>query len=263
MNRFYMIPNSKNLDEFKEELILPLEGYSIGFDVYFTSEEIERIAQERDVSVMINTFLHKDRLETIKLELEGMSSVKFFFVEDLGLLNIIERERVVLFQNHIVNNYSAVNYYEGINVKNIVISNELTLEEIKVIRDKSFGNLFYFLINRNSLMYSKRKLISSYGIYKGEEFDNIKEVEERVSKRQLVVKEENGETIIFDRNLFSANGVIDLLDGFNFIVNFNNLSKEEYNSIMNHYKDKDLGYYVDIDDYYLHNKIIYKVGEEK
>ena len=32
---------------------------------------------------------------------------------------------------------------------------------------------------------------------------------------------------------------------------------------MNHYKDKDLGYYVDIDDYYLHNKIIYKVGEEK
>ena len=35
MIKYYMIPNSKELETFKEELILPLKDFSIGFDSYF------------------------------------------------------------------------------------------------------------------------------------------------------------------------------------------------------------------------------------
>ncbi len=62
MNKFYIIPNKKEIDYFKEDLILPLEGFSIGFDVYFTIDEINEIAKSRNISVIINIFLHKNKL---------------------------------------------------------------------------------------------------------------------------------------------------------------------------------------------------------
>ena len=60
-----MIPNIKKLDKFNEELILPLKNFSIGFDVYFTKEEIIEISKKRKVSVIINKFLHKNDIDSI------------------------------------------------------------------------------------------------------------------------------------------------------------------------------------------------------
>lgn len=264
MSKFYMIPNTKNLEDFKEELILPLEGYSIGFDVYFTSEEIENIAKNRGVNVIINSFLHKEKINKIKDEIDKMKNVKLFIVEDLGLLNIIERSRIVLGQNHIINNYKSINYFKELNIKNVVVSNELTIEELTTIKEKTNSNLFYFLINRNMLMYSKRKLLSSYYEHKGiSTNDYKKEIIESVSRKKLIIKEENGSTAIFDSNIFSTNEYIDKLQGFNFIINFNNLNDEETMIILNHYKDKDLKKYIEIDNYFARNKIPYKVGDIK
>lgn len=264
MNKFYMIPNSKDLSFYDDDIILPLKDYSIGFDVYFEAKKIESIAKTRNVSVIINIFLHREKIESIKSIIKLMPSVKYFFVEDLGLLNIIDKSKCVLFQNHIINNYSSISYYKEIGIDNVVVSNELTLQELEEIRSKTTSNLFYFLINRNTLMYSKRKLISSYNDYKGKSDAHLrKELEERVSKRRLIIKEENNSTVIFDANLFSANEVMDDLDGFNFIVNFNNLSDKEFKYVMKYYKDKNLGDYISIDNYFLKNKIVYKVGDVK
>lgn len=263
MNKYYMIPNSKNLNKFTQELILPLEEYSIGFDVYFTCEEIEKIAKTREVNVIINSFLHKDKLKNIEDILKRMPSVKYFFIEDLGLINIIEKERIVVNQSHIINNYRSVNYFKSLNINNIVLSNELTIEELNVIEKNTSSNLFLFLISRNSFMYSKRHLVSSYYEYKGISGSKIKEIEENVSKKHLIIKEEDGGTIIFDKNIFSANEFIDELNNFNFIINFSNMNEEETDIILNHYKDKNLGDYIVIDNYFSKNKIGYKVGEVK
>ena len=264
MNKFYMIPNSKDLNKFKEELILPLEGYSIGYDTYFNVQEIIEISKNRVVNVVINKFLHKEALKSVKEEIGKLSCVNFFFCEDLGLANIIDRKRVVIFQNHIVNNYSSVNYFSSIGLNNIVISNELVIEELKEIRDKTSSNLFYFLINRNALMYSKRGLISCFYDYKGKkDGERNKEIIENVSKKHLIIKEEAGSTIIFDKNIFSANPYINEFDGFNFIVNFSNLNDGETKHVLEHYKDENLGNYISIENYFLLNKIGYKVGDKR
>ena len=150
MNEFYMIPNSKDLDKFQENLILPLEGYSIGFDVYFTCEEIILYSSKRNVSVIINSFLHKKEIDKISSLINSMSSVKYFFVEDLGLTNLIDKSKLVLFQNHIINNYFSVNYFKELNISNVVVSNELTTEELETISAKSQSNLFY--LDRKSVV---------------------------------------------------------------------------------------------------------------
>ena len=57
MNEFYVIPNNKMILDYN--LILPLESYSIGFDVYYSVSEINNLATTHNVSVIINKFLHK------------------------------------------------------------------------------------------------------------------------------------------------------------------------------------------------------------
>lgn len=264
MNKFYMIPNTKEVDKFNEELILPLKDFSVGFDVYFTLEEIKEISKSRKVSVVINSFLHKDLLNNLSEKIKTMDYVNLFFVEDLGLTNIIDKKRIVLFQNHIINNYDAINSFKDLGIESIVVSNELTLDEIRVIREKTTSNLFYFLINRNMLMYSKRKLISSFYEYKNENLKNrTQTIVENVSKKPLIIKEENGVTSIFNSKIFSANEYLDYFNNFNFIINFSNLNEEESEYIRKYYNSKDLKNYIEtLDNYFLLNKIIYKVGEK-
>ena len=261
MNNYYMIPNSKDVSLFKEELILPLESYSIGFDVYFNYEEIKEISKKREVSVIINRLLHKKDLDLLLSFISKMDFVHYFFVEDLGLLNILDREKVVLFQNHILCNYDSVNYYYDMGVKNVVVSNELVLEELETIREKTKSNLFYFLINKNTLMYSRRKLISAYNDYKGIKESKVNTIIERVSRDKLLIKEEESGTVILDSKVFSANKEISKLSGFSFIINFSNLSSFESEMVMNHYKDENLCDFLDVDNYFLYNKIGYKVGD--
>ena len=63
---YYIIPNNKNLNIINENLILPLKDFSIGFDVYFTTNEINEISKNKSVSVIINKFLHKKDIDVIK-----------------------------------------------------------------------------------------------------------------------------------------------------------------------------------------------------
>lgn len=264
MVKYYMIPNTKNVDIFNEELILPLDGYSIGFDVYFSVNDINLISKTRDVNVIINKFLHKNDINSIKEIIPILDNVKYFFVEDLGLTNIIDKEHIVIYQNHIINNYRSVDYFNKLGLKNVVVSNELTIDELREIRNNTDSNLFYFLINRNMLMYSKRKLINSYYSYKNIESNELKkEIKENVSKKSLIIKEESDGTVIFDKDIFSNNEFLDELDGFNFIINFSNMDNDEVSIIMKHYKDKNLCNYINIDNYFSKNKISYKVGDIK
>ena len=100
--KYFMIPSDKTLDKYKEELVLPLLNYSIGFDIYFSCEEIIEISKVRKVNVIINRLLHKDDIDSVKNVIDSIKDyVSLFIVEDLGLLSMIPSDKVVLYQNHI------------------------------------------------------------------------------------------------------------------------------------------------------------------
>lgn len=261
MNEYYMIPNSKELNKFDSNIILPLENYSIGFDRYFCIREIKDIAKTREVSIIINKMLHKKEIEEIKDALKKLTKIKYIFISDLGLINYINKDKIVLYQNHIISNYDSINYYKEIGIDKIVVSNELTIEELKQIKEKTASQLFYFITNHNELMYSKRKLISSYNYYKGKNHEQANKITEHVSKKELLIKEEGNSTMIFDSNIFSANEELASLKDFNYIINFSNMNEEETEIILKHYKDENLKDHIKIENYFLHNKIRYKVGE--
>lgn len=263
MSKYLFIPNNKRMiktisNNGFNSFILPLENYSIGFDNYYSVKDINRLSKKYEVSIIINKFLHKKDLENINNILENIKNIKGYFIEDLSLLNILPKNKIIINQNHIINNYKSINMYNSLGYKNVVISNELTLEEIKEIRKNTKSKLFYFYINKNTLLYSKRTLITNYN--KNFKKLNIKKrinVKESVTKHKLQIKEEKNSTLIFNEEIFNAskykeklNINIDYL-----IINLNNLTNQEIKKI------KDLKHFGECN--FLEEKIGYKVKEEK
>lgn len=259
MKKVLFIPNNKkmiktiNLNGFNS-FILPLKGYSIGFDDYYSVKEINNLAKKYEVSVIINIFLHKEELKNIRHVIKKLENIKGYFVSDISLLNIIKKGKIIVSQDYLINNYKSINMYNRLGYKNIVVSNLLTLDEIKEIRNNTKSNLFYFGINKNPLLYSKRALITNYNKnYKKPNIKNKMKISETSSKHKLDVKEENNNTIIFNNEVFNFLNKKDVIEKYidYLIINLNNLTKDEIKKVFN---KEFFG-----EDKFLNEKIGYKV----
>lgn len=263
MNDFYVIPNNK--DVVFNNLILPLKDYSIGFDVYYTVSEINSLSRKLNISVIINKFLHKEDIKNITNiinELE-IDNIKYIFVEDLGLVSLLDNDKVVVSQNHIINNYDSINYFKSLGYSNILVNNDLTINELKEIISKTSSNLFMYFISKNNLMYSKRRLLTAFSNYKNSDISKKEVITEKVSNHKLIIKEEKCGTCIFNKRIFAGNKYISELSSVNKIVNLSNMDEFETKIILKYMDKVNLSDYIEIDDYFLDNVIPYKVGDIK
>lgn len=263
MNDFYVIPNNK--DVVFNNLILPLKDYSIGFDVYYTVSEINSLSRKLNISVIINKFLHKGDIKNIiniinELEIDN---IKYIFVEDLGLVSLLDNNKVVVSQNHIINNYDSINYFKSLGYSNILVNNDLTINELKEIISKTSSNLFMYFISKNNLMYSKRRLLTAFSNYKNSDISKKEVITEKVSNHKLIIKEEKCGTCIFNKRIFAGNKYMSELSSVNKIVNLSNMDEFETKIILKYMDKVNLSDYIEIDDYFLDNVIPYKVGDIK
>lgn len=263
MNDFYVIPNNK--DVVFNNLILPLKDYSIGFDVYYTVSEINSLSRKLNISVIINKFLHKEDIKNIiniinELEIDN---IKYIFVEDLGLVSLLDNDKVVVSQNHIINNYDSINYFKSLGYSNILVNNDLTINELKEIISNTSSNLFMYFISKNNLMYSKRRLLTAFSNYKNSDISKKEVITEKVSNHKLIIKEEKCGTCIFNKRIFAGNKYISELSSVNKIVNLSNMDEFETKIILKYMDKVNLSDYIEIDDYFLDNVIPYKVGDIK
>ena len=170
-----ILPNKKELDLYKKynlnTFLLPLENYSIGLNCYFNVEEINEIANSNTVYVLMNKFLHRNIDEFRKIYNLFNENIKFI-VEDIGLTDVISKDRIVMYENHIVSNYRAINFLKQTGFDNVVINNDLTITEIEEILSKTDSNLYYFYVAKNMLMYSRRNLVSNFNKHFKLEKDN-------------------------------------------------------------------------------------------
>ena len=266
--KLIIIPNTKNLEIFLNKslnaFLLPLENYSIGFDEYFTIDEINKLSKKHTIYVIINKFLHKEISKFKDIYTKMDKSIKFF-IEDIGLINIIDKDRIVLYENHILSNYKSINYLKTLGIENVVLNNDLTIYELEEIREKTTSKLYYFYITRNTLMHSKRALITNFKTYNNIK-DNKKELNtyEKVTKTPLMFKEESGETTVLHTKIFSANKYIKNIQKLDYlIINTTSMSNLELKIVLENYDSEKLIKILDTDYYFLENDIKYKVGDLK
>ncbi|MBR4178232.1 MAG: U32 family peptidase [Bacilli bacterium] len=263
---FIILPNNKNLELYTKynfkSFILPLKDFSIGYDVYFDIDEINKLSNDYEIYVIMNKFLHMNIYEFEKIYNKFNKSIKFI-VEDIGLVNIIDKDRLILYENHILSNYKAINYLNSLDIKNVVINNDLTIDELKEIIDKTKSNIYYFYTCKNILMYSRRNLVSNFNKYYDLEDKDNYLLSEIVTHKELEIKEEKDGSIVRNHRIFCASKYLKELNIFNLIVDLTDINEVNTEMILNNIKEENLCDLIDSDYYFLENPIKYKVGDLK
>ena len=265
--KYIILPNKKDLSYYEKynlnSFILPLKDYSIGCEVYFDIDEINDLSNSHEVYVLMNKFLHNNIVKFRDLYKTFNDKIKFI-VEDIGLTDIIDMKRLVLYENHILSNYKAINYLYDIGIKDVVINNDLTIKEIKEIIDKSESNLYYYYIAKNNIMYSRRKLVSNFD--KNYSINNHKDnhylLYENISKKKLDIYEEDGSIVKYDK-IFCASKYLSDLSKINKIIDFSYINELNERMILENIDNNKLCDLIDCDYYFLENDIKYKIGDIK
>lgn len=266
-NRIFIPGNKEQIKTISNNgfnsFILPVENLSIGFSCYFNFEEIEELSKKYDIYLMINRFFHNDLIEKA-IEKLNTINVKGLIIEDLGLITSLKNKNVILFQNHLNMSYESINMWNSLGINNIVLSNELTIEEIREIKEKTNSCFYYNIIGKPNIMYTRRNLLTNYYKNFNKNSNELnKKINETVSNHELIVKEENYGTAILNSKTFSGYKYYEELSKIAdyLIYNFTELEENEVNTILNNIDNKDLNNLIDVEDYFLNNKIYYKVKD--
>lgn len=263
---FIILPNDKEFKLYEKynlnTFLLPLKGFSIGYQVYFDIDEINELSNKYTIYVMLNKFLHRSIYDFEKLYPKFNNNIKFI-VEDIGLVNIIDKNRLVLYENHILSNYKAINFLNSVDIKNVVINNDLTISELKTIMDKCDSNIYYYYTAKNMIMYSRRNLVKNFNKYFEIDGDNEYLLSEVVTHKELEITDEDDGSVVRYNKIFCASKYLNDLTKFNLIVDFNYINDISKKMILENINETNLCDLIDSDYYFLENDIKYKVGDLK
>jgi len=236
----------------KEGIILlyPLKDFCVGYDITFEIEEI-------DDFVLINRLLTNNDLNKLK-EILKNTKIKGIIFDDLGVLEIIKDLKItkILSLNHLSNNVISINHYLNY-VDSVIISNDITLDEIDFILKNSVKKLVLNVFNLNALMYSRRLLLSNYQKFHELEINNL--INASINDKEFTIFENEYGTIFFAKKYFYK---ADLLNKDNILYYWYNpifLNKEQILDLVLNNKVNNIIF----DEGFLNLKTIYKLEGDK
>lgn len=181
MNKIELLAPAGNLEKLKTAVhygadAVYLGGKEYGLRAYagnFSLPEIEEgieYAHRRlaKVYVTLNIFAHNEDLRGIEKYLEALARMRAdgLIISDPGLLNIARRTvpemNIHLSTQANTTNWAGARFWQQQGVKRIVLARELTLSEIREIREKVTVELEVFVHGAMCISYSGRCLLSNY-----------------------------------------------------------------------------------------------------
>ena len=168
--------NTRNILEYlnyTNSFIIGLKDFSINYQEY-TISEIKKLKEDYpsiELFVSINKNIFNSDLLLLEEYLEELSKIDIEGVlfYDLSILSIVNRKKLninlVWAQEHMTTNYNTCNYYYNKGCKYVYLSSEITVDEIKEIKEKSKIELISFFFGYPDVSFSKRKLLTNYFLY--------------------------------------------------------------------------------------------------
>ena len=213
------VSHYKNVDG----VILPLKGYSTDYDTYYTMDEIVSIKEKfsGEIFVVLNRMFFNrdiDDLACVLRKLEQLELTGIFFY-DLAVLQLKDeldlKTDFVWNSTHMVTNYETCNYYFKRGVKYAFLSNEITLDEILEIKEKSKITPIFMLIGYPVVANSYRHLVTNYNKMHHQDLHDKIGIHERVSGENYIVCENEFGTT-FKADVVNHVAALDLLEKVNF-----------------------------------------------
>lgn len=256
-NYLISINNIKDIEEIKKvqdaTFLFALEEYSIGYPNTFTLEEVNNVNEPK--YLLINRLLTNEDIDNLKTILPQFNGDGFVF-EDVGLINILKETKkdLILFINHFNCSSMEINYWLDY-VNSVVISNELTIEEIKEITSKTKGPVCVQIFGYNQVMYSRRFLLKNYFDHFNLPYQNPSLIEDKQGTTKFLLTESKHGTVAYSSKIFDGRVLKELPNIAYFLINSSFISQE---NILKFLKNEEVA---NTDTGFLTKKTIYKLEE--
>ena len=252
MKKLVTVTNREIIDDLRRDanitLVNPLKSFCVGYEVEFDISEI-------DDYVLVNRILDDNDLDKLESILNS-SNIKGIVFDDLGIIDIVANLDITKFLllDHLATNTKSINYYLEY-VDSVVVSNDLTEEEIRNIVANVSKPLVINVFGLKTLMYSRRLLLSNYEMY-----HNLKEeriVDANIEDKYFKIVENDYGTLFYAKNYYNALCLLDLDNVLFFWYNPIFLDNEKIIKLV---LDNDI---TDINSelLFLDKKTYYKVGD--
>ena len=185
-----IIYNTKNYKGAKT-LLFGLKDLST-YENEISLEELNKYKDKEIYLALDKNMFNEDlpKLEESLKEIDKLN-IKGILFYDLAVLHISKRLNLktplIWNQNFLVTNYKTCNFYEKQNIKDAVISGEITIEEIEQLAKNTKTDLYINAFGYQLMAISKRKLITNY-------FNHTKEKNQE--KAHKMIEKENSYPII-------------------------------------------------------------------
>ena len=252
INKLVTVTNIEIIDDLRNipnvTLVYPLKSFCVGFTDYFDILEI-------DDYVLVNRILDDNDLDKLESILNS-SNIKGIVFDDLGIIDIVANLDItkILLLDHLATNTKSINYYLEY-VDSVVVSNDLTEEEIRIIVANVSKPLVINVFGLKTLMYSRRLLLSNYEMY-----HNLKEeriVDASIEDKYFKIVENDYGTLFYAKNYYNALCLLDLDNVLFFWYNPIFLDNEKIIKLV---LDNDITD-INSESLFLDKKTYYKVGD--
>jgi len=147
-------------------IIIGIKGLSINMPNYFELEDLKNIKKE--IFIALNKNMHNEDLVLLEQTLIKLNdyNIKGVIFYDIAIPNMAKRLKLnydlVWNQEHMTNNYYTINFWYEQNVKYTWVSNDITLREMKEIKENTKSKLIVTLFGYIPMFASKRHLVKNY-----------------------------------------------------------------------------------------------------
>lgn len=215
-NKFLVTINDiQDINKLKElgitNYVFPLKDFCVGIPNTFLVSEIPC-----EGFIWINRILDNDGIDELREILNKLPQyIKGVIFDDLGVYELIKNLNVekVLYLSHFNTNSESVNLYLDL-VDTIILSTDITYEEIKEIIKNVKKEISLFTYGYVGVMYSRRLLIDTYCQYHKLEYQNPIVIE---NTKKFIVYENAYGTYFYNNQVFNGKELLELNSKYYFI----------------------------------------------
>lgn len=249
-----IISQIKSFSHFKE-IISYVDGITLNYkefslyDISFDYEEMIDIisyANKFNKEVFINLSVMFDNALINKLDL-FINKIKdlnvYFIYFDIGVYNVLKKynleKKGVYDPKTLITNSKDFNLYSSLGIYALSLSLEMPLSDALKINSEKEGKIWYKVFGYHQMFYSRRKLISTYALYKNKDINinttNSYLKEETRDECYPILENEFG-TVLFRPYVISMLKEKDNIKKFDYLYLDSYLIDEElYNEILKSY----------------------------
>ena len=209
-----LIPDSlksleKQIDYF-DGYIVGLDAMAINTNVFLNPVDISNLIKKyptKECFILVNKNMKDKDLEKLKpllIELDKYP-INGLLIADPGVLQLTKKinfkKPLGWAQEHLTVNAKTINYWQDKGYSMAFLSNELTIDEIELIRKQTTVTLFCQVFGYIPMFVSKRFLVTNYSKHFNITDDSKKYYMEKEGIKHIVLENEDGTNVYYGKVL--------------------------------------------------------------